>query len=346
MRIVLGLSCAAVLLSLLGSSLVAGESERVPGDSGDGQRRGRAMKTLGGRQFWGDVKFFRGWSIQQNVVTGHFRLLDPRDCRHAWGSREQCEAKLQEIRKRDGLSPMTGHAVILLHGIARSSKAMAKIGDRLEAEGYLIVPFDYPSTREGLGGCARFLDEVVCSLEGVEQISFVGHSMGGLVVRKWMADFRDERIARLLMLGTPNHGAQLADRFGGLWMYQLVLGPGGRDLVSSEDGEIARLPIPQSPFAVIAGAKGDGRGYNPWLDGDDDGVVSVSSVQLDGADDYLELPVLHSFLPHDERVIEAVVSYLDSGCFQGSRRPVAKSESSNDGLGAQSEFIRKSATGQ
>ena len=36
-------------------------------------------KTLGGRQFWGDVHYFRGWRIQQNVFTKHYRLLDPGD---------------------------------------------------------------------------------------------------------------------------------------------------------------------------------------------------------------------------------------------------------------------------
>ena len=29
-------------------------------------------KTLGGRQFWGDVHHFQGWRIQQNVFTKHF----------------------------------------------------------------------------------------------------------------------------------------------------------------------------------------------------------------------------------------------------------------------------------
>ncbi|HEX6986064.1 MAG TPA: hypothetical protein VF170_11850, partial [Planctomycetaceae bacterium] len=32
-----------------------------------------AMPTLGGRIFWGDVLHFRGWRVQENVVTGHFR---------------------------------------------------------------------------------------------------------------------------------------------------------------------------------------------------------------------------------------------------------------------------------
>ncbi len=280
--------------------------------------RGIAMKTLGGRQFWGDVLFFRGWTIQRNVITGHYRLLDSRDNRHAWGSREKCEARLAEIRQQAELAPMSGHAVVLLHGIVRSSKAMSKVADRLEADGYLVVPFDYPSTREGLAGCAGFLNEVVRSLDGVGRISFVGHSMGGLVVRKWMADYGDDRVGRFVMLGTPNHGAQLADWLGGLTAYRLILGAGGRDLRSGDGSEISKLPVPESPFAVIAGARGDGRGFNPWVSGDDDGIVSVASVRLEGAEAYLEVPVLHSFLPFDQRVVEAVADYLKGGQFQSA----------------------------
>lgn len=316
--------CFLVVVSLWGSGAAAECSADEMVVAGDAGAQGIAMKTLGGRQFWGDVVFFQGWTIQKNVITGHCRLLDPRDVRHAWGSREKCEARLAEIRQRDELAPMSGHAVILLHGIVRSSKAMSRIADRLTADGYLVVPFDYPSTREGLAGCAALLNEVVRSLDGVERISFVGHSMGGLVVRKWMADFGDERVGRFVMLGTPNHGAQLANQLGSFVAYRLVLGAGGRDLRSGDGSEISKLPIPETPFAVIAGARGDGRGFNPWVSGDDDGIVSVTSTRLDGAEAYLEVPVLHSFLPFDRRVVEAVANYLAAGEFSCDVDPASE----------------------
>ena len=80
------------------------------------------MKTLGGRQFWADVRFFRGWRIQRHVFTGHFRLLDPRNGRHAFGSFETCLATLEEIKRREKLPPMSGKAVIAIHGILHSSR--------------------------------------------------------------------------------------------------------------------------------------------------------------------------------------------------------------------------------
>ena len=44
------------------------------------------MPTMGGKQFWADELFFHQWRIQQNVLTGHYRLLDEKNFRHASGT--------------------------------------------------------------------------------------------------------------------------------------------------------------------------------------------------------------------------------------------------------------------
>ena len=55
------------------------------------------IKTLGGRQFWGDVHFFRGWRVQHNVLTDSYRLLDGKDHRHFSGTLQDCRDALQKI---------------------------------------------------------------------------------------------------------------------------------------------------------------------------------------------------------------------------------------------------------
>ena len=57
------------------------------------------FSTGGGKQFWTDVDYCQGWRIQQNAVTGHCRLLDPSDVRHAWGTLGQCQVKLGEVEE-------------------------------------------------------------------------------------------------------------------------------------------------------------------------------------------------------------------------------------------------------
>jgi len=276
------------------------------------------LMTLGGRQFWGDVFFLRGFRIQQNVFTGHYRLLDADDRRYASGSLEECQAVMEQIRNAKGLKQDAGHVVIFLHGLGRSSKSMSPIMKGLTDKSQTPVPFEYPSTQVSLADCAEYLAKVIASLDQVERISFVVHSMGGLVVRRYLQDHKDPRHHRFVMLGTPNQGADLADMLHKNFLFKAVYGPAGQELVSKEDGTIASLPVPDFPFGVIAGGKGDGAGYNKILKGDNDGTVTVESTRLDGASDFMVVPRIHSFLMNDPAVIEAVNCFLEIGRFRRS----------------------------
>jgi len=286
-----------------------------------------AMPTLGGRVFWGDVLHFRGFRIQQNVITKHFRLLDANDRRFASGTYEECAAKLDEIKQERQLKPLDGKVVILVHGMGRSSKSWPKMSKALEGAGYHVVPFDYPSTRCAISDSAEYLAQVIHGLEGVDEINFVCHSMGGLVVRAYTANHSDDRIRRMVMLAVPNLGAEMADIVAKWPLYQWVCGPGGCQLVTDPEGLIASLPTPEFEFAVIAAGKGNDSGYNPLIAGDDDGTVTIASTRLPGATDFLQVNgLLHSFLMFDNRVIDATVRYFGEGKLraEGDRQPILK----------------------
>ncbi len=283
----------------------------------------KVMKTMGGRQFWGDVKFFRGWRIQQNVFTEHYRLLDPRDNRFAYGSYKTCCDKLEEMKVKHKLPPMSGKAVIEIHGITKSSKTFYAMGPALEKAGYMAVPFDYPSTRIDIAQAAEYLNRVIQSLHGVQEIDFVVHSMGGLVVRCWFENHDDLRVRRLVMLGTPNRGAEMADMLRKNAAYRLIMGPAGQELVTGDNSLIARLPIPPCEFAVIAGGRGTD-GYNPLVPGDNDLIVSVESTRLPGASDFYMVRAMHHYLTSNPDAIEATVRYLETGHLRksGVRKPI------------------------
>ncbi|MEZ6040255.1 MAG: hypothetical protein R3C20_07100 [Planctomycetaceae bacterium] len=280
------------------------------------------VPTLGGMQFWGDVEFFQGWKIQQNVLSRHYRLLSPTAARFASGTLEQCQSMLRAIAKRDQLPEHRNKAVIILHGIGRSSKSFSTMHSALSSAGYLVVPFEYPSTRVLLEQSSDYLQSVIASLKGSESIDFVVHSMGGLVVRMWLTRHKhDPRIRRLVMLGTPNKGAEMADILRSNAFYSLVYGPAGQQLTTGEHGVSNILPVPPFEFGVIAGGKGDDRGFNPLIKGDDDGTVAVASARLEGAADYLRVPRLHSFLMNDAEVIAATKCFLEHGRFGRDRKP-------------------------
>ena len=277
--------------------------------------------TLGGMQFWGDVCYFQGYRIQRHVFTGHFRLLDKNNRRYQSGTIEDCQKTLKQIQAANDLHPDTGHAVIYLHGIGRTSRSMRPILNAMPKDGYVHVPFEYPSTRVPIQQAAGYLHSLIESLTAVSRISFVVHSMGGLVVRRYLQDHRDPRIHRMVMLGTPNSGAELADMLKRNMIFQTVYGPAGQELVTDPNGTIGSLPTPDFEFGIIAGGKGDERGFNPLLPGDDDGTVTIASTRLAGATDFLRIPKIHSILMSDETATAAIQCFLEHGRFSMQRDP-------------------------
>lgn len=272
--------------------------------------------TLGGMQFWGDLHFQGGWKIQRNVLTGHCRLLDPRNFRFASGTLEECQRNLRAIGDSGRIPNDPPNIVICCHGIGRSSKSFTTMASVLKQHGYGVVPFEYPSTRIPLESSCLYLDSLIKSLSHAKRIDFVVHSMGGLLVRLMLRECGvDPRFGRMIMLGTPNQGAEMADMLKTNYAYRLIYGPAGQQLVSDSEGLISRLPAPSIPFGVIAGGKGDGEGFNPLLPGDDDGTVTVESCRLAGAADFMVVNRIHSFLMRDPDVIAATLRFLTDGRF-------------------------------
>lgn len=271
------------------------------------------MKTLGGRQLWGDVLYFHDWRIQQCHLDQHYRLLDGNDVRHAFGTFQECRARLDRIREEQQIPPMSGRAVILVHGIVRSSKSFGRMTSVLRDAGYQVFGFDYPSTRIEIPASAEYLHRAIESLEGISEINFVVHSMGGLVVRAYLKDHNDPRINRMVMLGVPNQGARMATLLQKNLLYRTLYGPAGQQLVDNPNGLIASLPVPQFEFAIVAGARGNAQGFNPLVPGDDDGTVSLESTHLPGASDTMTVKAMHSFLMNNADVIAATERFLTRG---------------------------------
>ena len=55
------------------------------------------FKTLGGKVWWADLVNVGGWRVQENVLFGNCRLLDPKNVRLAWGSKENMIKAFQAI---------------------------------------------------------------------------------------------------------------------------------------------------------------------------------------------------------------------------------------------------------
>lgn len=275
------------------------------------------LPTLGGRQLWTDHLWNDGWRLQQNAITGHWRLISPANVRYAWGSRAACEQAMQERIDPDRVPDP--HIVVLLHGLLRSSQSMAKLQQALVCSGPgRPVAFEYASTRKSISEHAAALREWVERLPGKPRIDFVCHSMGNIVVRRAIADWQRQgdpqgvlpRIGRMVMLGPPNQGADIARRLGKLGLFEIVTGRGGTELGAAWDSFQTELAIPPCPFAIVAGDLTASWIKNPLISGPSDFLVLVEETKLDGCAEYRTVPVLHALLMNDASVQKFVSEFL------------------------------------
>jgi hypothetical protein len=282
------------------------------------------LATYGGKQFWTDQRILGGWRIQKNAVTRHYRLVDPDDVRHAWGTWDACELKLEEIRRAEGLQPPRGKVVIALHGLLRSRHQLQPLCDWLAKEGgYEVINFNYASSRAEVGEHADALAAIVEQCRDVEELNFVGHSLGNIVLRHYLGDCatgahdrrHHPRLHRIVMLGPPNNGAEFAKRFAENKVFQVVWGKSGQQLADSWGRLEPRLATPHCEFGIIAGGLGTKIGFNPIVTGDDDGVVGVDETKLAGASDFMILPVLHGDLMDHAEVRTCILKFLREGHF-------------------------------
>jgi pimeloyl-ACP methyl ester carboxylesterase len=294
------------------------------------------VPTLGNGFVWSDEVWRHDWRISKHAVIGHYRLLDPRNRRHAFGSFETCLTKLNQITRDRNLPPLPKHIVIVMHGLGAPPQFMEGMVSYLRENGRLAaINIGYPSTLEDIDSYAASLDSVVRHLDGVERVSFVAHSMGNIVIRRYLHNL--ERLApamrpsvqfqRMVMISPPNHGAELADRFADSRLAAMAAGKPLEQLAPSRGWtELEKqLATPNFEFGVIVGGRGDGEGYLDAIPGDDDMLLSVETSKLAGASDFIQTGGIHQLMPKYKEVRAAALSFLLHGYFVSleARQPIA-----------------------
>ena len=220
------------------------------------------------------------------------------------------------------ISAEADECVVLLHGLARTDSSMAKMEKSLRQAGYQVVNISYPSTRHTIAELSeRAITRGLAKCPDGVAINFVTHSLGGILVRNYLHDREIKNLHRVVMLGPPNAGSQVVDRLQYVPGFKAVNGPAGVELSTAEDSVPNKLGPVDFDLGVIAGTRTVNPILSTMLPNPDDGKVSVENTKIEGMNDHIQLPVTHTFMMRNKKVVEQVIHYLKQGKFKHEKSP-------------------------
>lgn len=197
-----------------------------------------------------------------------------------------------------------GDYVVLLHGLGRSSLSMQKIGIYLSKKGYKIINMNYPSRSDNIENLVEYYLKKELKdkyTDRTKKINFVTHSMGGIMVRYFLANNEMENLGRVVMLAPPNKGSEKVDDLRNSNIMNFIMGPAVKEMATDKSSFVNRLSFPEYEVGIIAGEY--------------DKKVSVEKTKLENMKDFFVVKESHTFIMRSGEVIDAVECFLEFGRF-------------------------------
>jgi triacylglycerol lipase len=191
----------------------------------------------------------------------------------------------------DRLLPGARRPLLLVHGYGCSRGVWWLLRRRLEAAGHTVATVSLAPPYTSMGKLVPQLNrriEEVCAATGAKQLILIGHSMGGLICRSYLARHGISRVAQLITLATPHAGSELA---------RIGFGQNAREM---EPDSLWLRDMAQETVKIPAISL-----RNPY----DNYVMPQDNQRLPGARD-VELPALgHIAMLYDVRVFRLLLEH-------------------------------------
>ena len=203
--------------------------------------------------------------------------------------------------------------VVYVHGLWMSGGESLLLRRRLAREfGMAVHPFRYAAAASSMNEITARLQRFVRDLSAT-RLHFVGHSLGGLVIYRFLEHYPEQPPGRVVFLGTPSVASKAAVQASHIRLVASLMGrPVADELLRPRD----RRWRTDRELGIIAGTQPLGVGQIlAKFDEDCDGTIAVSETQLPGATDHITLPVSHLGMLVSARVARETGSFLQEGRF-------------------------------
>ena len=204
-------------------------------------------------------------------------------------------------------------AVVYVHGLWMPGQESLVLGRRLEHDFSLTVhAFRYSAVSTGMSSITARLAEFVAEL-GAAEVHFVGHSLGGLVIHRFLERFPDQPPGRVVFLGTPSVASRAAENAARFAPVAHLMGQSvAEELLQPHDRQWTH----PDPLGIVAGTQPIGFGQLlARFAEENDGTVAVSETRMAGAADHIVLPVSHLGMLLSARVAQETGLFLTQGHF-------------------------------
>jgi pimeloyl-ACP methyl ester carboxylesterase len=203
--------------------------------------------------------------------------------------------------------------VVYVHGLWMPGDESLILRRRLAHEfGLTLQAFRYSAASSTMSDTGERLAGLVRELQA-PVVHFVGHSLGGLVIYRFLERFPDQPPGRVVFLGTPCVASRAAQRAGRFAPVAHLMGQSAaEELAQPRERRWAHA----RPLGIIAGSQpiGVGQLLADFAE-ENDGTVAVSETRMPGATDHIVLPVSHLGMLLSTRVARETGSFLTQGRF-------------------------------
>jgi pimeloyl-ACP methyl ester carboxylesterase len=203
--------------------------------------------------------------------------------------------------------------VVYVHGLWMPGEESLVLAHRLGQEfGLTLQSFRYSAAFSSVKTTTERLAAFVEGLHASE-VHFVGHSLGGLIIHRFLERFPVQPPGRVVFLGTPSVASRAATRASRFAPVAHLMGQSvAEELLQLHE----RRWTHAQELGIVAGTQPLGVGQLlAQFDEDNDGTVAVSETRMPGATDHILLPVSHLGMLMSARVAHETGLFLTQGCF-------------------------------